>query len=672
MDRERMVLLNHLSKLLPVLQQDPSPAVSLVRNLIDVPDFSFQKVLDIVPKIDFIAGLKSESSAINSVTVELLEKAKKDQGDNGILASMNEVMQLLVQQLLLTDNLELHLKIQKLLENILVRPGYSTELMWRRIMKDRNIYHNFFWICSLIPRLRTNEQDCIRVPQYVDGIGLSEKKRTIAQSRLLALLAKIDDPRTRQSHHLDIEKAYGSKNLLDFAVNQMINYRKDVLMHLTLMQFFSDWLLESAWHERVFSDEAQRSSQLDVSPALYYMQASGLHARTASYYHSPTDAQSFDSQALYSQASRYLEAYYFLHPQHAMEKLPYLLNRTLTRISKALQDTASSDFALRPPNDLKLLVALPRAALLLQEQHRSGETPAYLQLSRTSDSAAVFETLASLFDGRHTITVGRMASERPEVTHPKGPAAARAVYFLYLKGDPMLWSRVVQAAETLALKESAIAANNLIRSFIKAEWETIPEGFSSSGVEPVYCIKSEQHLSDICGGPLPPSPILAMLSSPALEHVIPYLLGPAQTSMNLGIGGRGDTLNTVNDVAAIRFDALFSLHRKLSEYAENHSAEPAWGDILGQMKRRINQGRWGGVSGGMYPYYSSLMHIICRNGDTFQDELPCHYVLARQSLRQGMSFPSFTLHTNYSLLLDNADDRNSHSWGQHCYHGRMN
>ena len=166
----------------------------------------------------------------------------------------------------------------------------------------------------------------------------------------------------------------------------------------------------------------------------------------------------------------------------------------------------------------------------------------------------------------------------------------------------MLWSRVVQAAGTLALKESAVAANNLIRSFINAEWEAMSDGsFSNSGVEPAYCVKSEQQLSDICGGPLPPSPILAIFSSPALEHVIPFLLKPAQTSINLGIGGRGDTLDTTNDVAAIRFDALFSLHRKLSKYVEIHGADPAWGDILGQMKKRLDQGRWGGNSGGMYP-----------------------------------------------------------------------
>ena len=659
--QERLLLLNLLSEMLPVLQQDPSPATGLVRNLIDVPEISFQRVLEIVPKIDFVAGLRSESSAVNSITVELLQKAKNDNGDLGVLASMGEVVQLLVQQLLLTEDLKLHMKLQDYLEDILVRPGYSSPLMWRRILGDRNIYHNFFSICSLTPRLPTNERDCIRLPQYLNGKELVEKKRTIAQSRLLALIAKIDDPRIRQSHHLSIEKAYGSKNLLDFAVNRMVDHERDLMMHLVLIEFFSFWLRESAWHEQTFSDEARRFSQIDVSPALYYMQASGLHARTASYYHSPTDTKSFDSRTLYSQAARYLETYFFLHPQHALEKLPHLLSRTLVRISMALQDAASADFELRPPNDLRLLVALPRAALLLQEQHRPGETPVYLQIPRTPNSATVFETLASLFDGRHTFNVREMGHDYPQVTHPKGPAAARALYFLYLKGDPLFWNRVVQAAETLALKEAAVAANNLIRSFIDAEWEIISDdSFSNNGAEPVYYVKSEQHLSDICGGPLPPSSILAILSSPALETVIPYLLRPAQTPMNLGIGGKGDTLNTVNDVAAVRFEALFNLHQKLSEYVRTRGGDPGWEHILGKMKMRIDQGRWGGTNGGMYKDCSSLMRIICCQDDiNFNMSSIATMCLHVKDCVKGRN--------SYCILLllfplSNADDRDLYSW----------
>ena len=60
------------------------------------------------------------------------------------------------------------------------------------------------------------------------------------------------------------------------------------------------------------------------SPALYYLQASGLHARTADYYHSPSSTNGcssqggsihadYDSQVLYTQACHYLKAYYVLH-----------------------------------------------------------------------------------------------------------------------------------------------------------------------------------------------------------------------------------------------------------------------------------------------------------------------------------------------------------------------
>ena len=65
---------------------------------------------------------------------------------------------------------------------------------------------------------------------------------TIGQGRLLALLAQIDSPAIRQSHCADIEKAADCKNLLDFAVSKMIDYKQDVVAHLGLIQFFEDWL----------------------------------------------------------------------------------------------------------------------------------------------------------------------------------------------------------------------------------------------------------------------------------------------------------------------------------------------------------------------------------------------------------------------------------------------
>lgn len=213
----------------------------------------------------------------------------------------------------------------------------------------------------------------------------------------------------------------------------------------------------------------------------------------------------------------------------------------------------------------------------------------------------MFDTLGSLFDGCHHTKHEEGAPERPCVVHPKDPAAARALYFLYLKRYPNLWSHVVQAAETLALKEAAVAANSLISTFVNADWEVIDDdSFANCGDEPEYYIRTEQQLADLCGGPLAPTPPIALLSGPALQSVIPYLLKPAQTSTNLGIGGKGDVIKVVNNIAAIRFEALSNLHQKLSEHSRMPGSESAWGDILAQVKKRLDQGRWGGVSGGMY------------------------------------------------------------------------
>ena len=134
--------------------------------------------------------------------------------------------------------------------------------------------------------------------------------------------------------------------------------------------------------------------------------------------------------------------------------------------------------------------------------------------------------------------------------------------------------------------------------------------FLQSGIANFNCSNSEQQLADVCGGPLPPSPPLAILSSPALETVVPYLLKPAQISTSLGIGGKGDMEKAINRVAAIRYDALTILHRKLKQFANMHGAEPAWSDIVVQMEKRLAQGRWGGVSGGTCFHSSPLILVL--------------------------------------------------------------
>ena len=229
---QRRDVLNHLSKVLPTLQQDPSPATAFVKRLIS--DISLDDILRIEPEVDFIAGLKSESLPIRTLIIDLLERAKTRNGAGDIVAGMKEVVQLLVQELLLADDLGLQLKISKLFEDLLSRPGIENPLLWRRLLDDREIYHTFFWICGLPPAFETSEYRRIHIPQLVNGKRLTQKQKTVAQSRLLALLAKIDHPQIRQSHNLDVERAFAANTLLDFAVHRMVDYKRVCLSALPI------------------------------------------------------------------------------------------------------------------------------------------------------------------------------------------------------------------------------------------------------------------------------------------------------------------------------------------------------------------------------------------------------------------------------------------------------
>lgn len=62
---------------------------------------------------------------------------------------------------------------------------------------------------------------------------------------------------------------------------------------------------------------------------------------------------------------------------------------------------------------------------MLKQQHRPDNTPVYLQLPCASNAAAVFRTLASLFDGRHATEPGQSGPAYLRVTHRNNPAAAR-------------------------------------------------------------------------------------------------------------------------------------------------------------------------------------------------------------------------------------------------------
>ena len=73
---------------------------------------------------------------------------------------------------------------------------------------------------------------------------LPERQRSLAQGRLLRLLpllAVLDLNILSRSHFPDAERAYGAseKGLLHFAAIDMVD-QEDVLMHVTLLEFFGE------------------------------------------------------------------------------------------------------------------------------------------------------------------------------------------------------------------------------------------------------------------------------------------------------------------------------------------------------------------------------------------------------------------------------------------------
>ena len=154
-------------------------------------------MLRIEPKVDFVAGLESDFLPFRTLTTELLETARHNGGDIDILASMDKVVFLLLKQLLSEEDVALYLKTQAFFVNILTRPP-KTDLMWRRILDDVTIYEWILWYCSLEPRQG--------FPVPSNSPELSKQKKTIGQSRLLALVAKVDCEHIRISHHRDLER----------------------------------------------------------------------------------------------------------------------------------------------------------------------------------------------------------------------------------------------------------------------------------------------------------------------------------------------------------------------------------------------------------------------------------------------------------------------------------
>jgi hypothetical protein len=583
---ETFALVQQLSALLRDIQQNPTPAVNLLIRLLS--PFAFSDVLAFDPPVNFAAGLDVGFDApegmmlpFNRLMLALLEKATASSSDAATVAAKPEVVQALVKLWLCSADTGVSTTASKLLIDLLrvdhevfehpaqQVPSGGQGLMWKRIFGDRNVYGTFFEACSFKTQV----------------LKLSKNQRTLAQARLLEWLptvTRMDWGTVSRSHHTDIESASGltdGEGLLDFAALHMVDFADDVLMYRCLIDFFADLL-------DVMLEKETPATSVEKSTALDYLTEKGLHDRTANIYlQSTAEMDVMESMFLYGPSANYLATYASLYPRHFQaSNMPKKVN---TRLMEALaMSSAKWAHSESPKHDLHLLASLPRATLLpAAEGPAAWKTiPLSLLPSKVTNPDAL-NTLATVFHGpsRKIITFPSTSpmTDEPSPQEELEAAAARALYMNYLANNSNIWSDITTHADTVALKDLALSALNCLQAVITANWSTKP-----SLALPTSTMAT------------PPSGHLAILSPPALEYTLPYLIKPAQTFSNL-VGGRGDSESSAYKVATAKWDALKALHSALITQVE---LEPGQGfeDILATLSKRLaagamsNEGEIGG------------------------------------------------------------------------------
>ena len=514
-------------------------------------EYDFTRVLAIRPPVDFSAGFSSPLSSINLMVLSLLEKATYRKSDVEIVAGEANVVASLIRLWLCTPDTAVagraHDVIVRLLmedqgTNTTSNSGIVDEgLMWRRIIRDRDVYGSIFSICCLSTALQ-------------DGTP-SRNEKTISQARLLDLLLEIDSNSVRTSQIPEVEQRFGVENggLLHFAAVHMVDYRNDVLMHMTLIEFYANYL----GTRKTF--------------ALQFLKSNGLHARSMAYYLEPEKQDPLDLTHLYGSSAKYLGTYCSYYPEDLISSPT--AGQILTHVTQAMHNTPRRLWAQRlvPIHDLFVLTCLPRIMLIPRTQAIS---PLFLLPVKPASPEAL-TVLSHLFGTRHESTL-------------EEKAAARALYYLEMERLPDFWKLITATADTVALKDNALAALAVIDSVIMADWASLPNT-ESPGPNP-YRLPTERGLASKCHvDSLPQSGIEAIMTEPSLSIVMPYLNRQAKSFGNLVGGGRGDVESAVYKVATAKHDVLKHLHQKLKQWLGAC-------EIVSAVERRVAKGPMGSPS----------------------------------------------------------------------------
>jgi hypothetical protein len=528
---DTQALILQIYQLLPELEQDPTPVIRLLSRLLEpVP---LANILSLEPPVDFISGLQVAAVPFNTLTLSLLEKA--DANSARTLASAHpQLFVALVELWLGTQDEGVADKAGRVLVHLLRVdiPDSSTVgldgSVWKRMFRDKNVYERIFAITDSNTGKDTS---------------LSRSRKTVAQARLLDWLPAVGSlnwSSITQSYHPEIEASFGlpsgQRSLLDYAASRMVDYKHDVLMHRTLMASFEALL------------KINPSNSLVRSPALEFLARSGLHRRTLNYYIAPDDPSHdpLDVSFLYGPAAMYTARWTETYPHDLEDPRNAELKRMIFKKTNAAVSVPAARWAHAhsPSEDLHVLSSLPRAALL-----SLGPNNPVLSIPSRAANTDALNCLATIFHGplEEPLTVPAQASKPNEAEEIK---AAQALYQQYITRNDRLWSDVITHADTVALKDQALAAINLIKAVITARWDGID----------------------------------AIMEGPAKASVVPWLLSPPKTFSNL-VGGHGDAENAAYKIAMAKFDALKAFWNRIK-------TTERYADIAKVAEERVREGPW--------------------------------------------------------------------------------
>lgn len=240
--QETSPLFSQIASLLSRLQQDPSPLIHFVIKLAEPYRFEHIK------SIPFEEGLDLQATPVHSLILTLLEKATASSNDAHALADRPTVVASIVRLWLCTADAGVATQAENLLTALLrvskndaaavsvetPLHAYGSGSMWRRLFNDRDICALYFHYTSL------KTLDNAPLPH------LSKRDKTLSQARLLEWLPKVgtlDWNTISTGRGTEVERQVGlpeGQGLLHYAALKMVDAEDDILMHMTLINFFSE------------------------------------------------------------------------------------------------------------------------------------------------------------------------------------------------------------------------------------------------------------------------------------------------------------------------------------------------------------------------------------------------------------------------------------------------